>query len=188
LTPTGGGLSLDASSPRGRFPFGDSGSVDYVVEVPANIGVLAQASSGRISIDGVSGPVQANASSGQVELVNVSGEVRANTTSGRITGTGLQHVRQVQSSSGSINLSGVFTEAAQIVSSSGSVQLTLMPGSAVQLDVHSQSGSVQPQNLRLSGPGAITTRSQASGAIGAPADGATLSVRTSSGSVSVTGP
>jgi len=59
-----------------------------------------------------------------------------------------------------------------------------LPGSAVQLDVKSSSGSVVPQGgLFLTG--GATQRTGLTGAIGSPADGAVLSVQTSSGNVTV---
>src|SRR5205823_1096164 len=91
-------------------------------------------------------------SSGPITLRNVAGDIRVSTSSGSIHGTELQHVRQAQASSGSISLEGKFTDAAQVSTSSGSVNLKLLPGSAMQLDVHTNSGSVEPQGgLALTG-------------------------------------
>jgi hypothetical protein len=199
LTPSGSGVSLDASNTNERFPFGGSSSLDYVIEVPASVAVKAQSSSGQVEIDGVGGAVQAEtgsgalylsnlggsaqarSGSGYIELTNVGGDVNVSTSSGQIRGTQLQHVRQASTSSGSIFLEGVFTDQASIKASSGTVSLKLLPGSAVQLDVHTGSGSVVPTGLFLTG--GSTQRTSLSGAIGSPAAGATLSIETSSGSV-----
>ena len=200
LTPDGSGLSLGTPG-RGRsFPFGDSGSLDYMIEVPAGAAVKAQSTSGRLTIDGVDGgvtatttsggmdlsnlggAVQAQATSGSINLTNIAGEVRATTTSGSISGTQLQHVRQAQSSNGAIALEGVFVDSASVTASSGSVNLKLSPGSAVNLDAHTSSGSIQPQNLLLSG-NALTQRNTLTGTIGEPANDATLHVQTSSGTI-----
>jgi putative adhesin len=164
LMPQGDGVRLEASSPRARFPFGDSSSVDYTIELPAGVNVRAQSSSGNLSVS------------------DVAGEVRLATSSGRIDTTGLSHLREATTSSGSMSLEGVFTEAAQVRSSSGTVNLKLLPGSAVQLDIRSSSGSVVPQgSLFLTG--GATQRTSLTGALGTPAQGAVLSVQTSSGSV-----
>lgn len=164
LTPAGDGVRLEAAQPRGRFLFGGSESVDYSIELPASSNVTARSSSGTLSI------------------ADVAGEVRLSASSGRIDATGLRHLREATSSSGSMSLEGVFTDAAQIRASSGSVNLKLLPGSAVALDVKASSGSVVPRGgLLLSG--GSTQRNRLTGALGAPAPGATLSIQTSSGSV-----
>jgi len=166
LTPRGDGVTLESSNARGRFPFGDSSSVDYTVELPAGVNVRAQSSSGSVSVS------------------DVTGEVRLETSSGRLDATGLSHLREATSSSGSISLEGVFTEAAQVRSSSGTVNLKLLPGSAIQLDVKSSSGSVEPQgSLFLTG--GATQRTSLTGALGTPASGAILNVQTSSGRVRI---
>jgi hypothetical protein len=164
LTPTSSGASLDTAGARGRFPFGGSSSVDYTIELPSSANVSAQSSSGQVSVS------------------DVSGEVRLSTSSGRIEATDLKHLREASSSSGSMSLEGIFTEAAQIRSSSGAVNLKLLPGSAVQLDVRTSSGRVVPQGSLFLNGGA-TQRNSLTGALGSPAPGAVLSVQTSSGSV-----
>jgi putative adhesin len=209
LTPSGSGVTLGSSATnRGRFPFlagSDSGSVDYTIDLPPSAAIVSQSTSGKVVIDGVNGSVTASANSGGVDLSdiggavqvqttsgainlrNISGEVRATATSGSIRGSDLQHVRQVQTSNGSISLQGVFTDAASIAASSGPVNLTLMPGSAVSLDAHTSSGRVEPRNL-LNLRGGVTRRDALSGAVGSPAPDATLHVQTSSGSITISSP
>jgi hypothetical protein len=167
LTPSSNGVSLDASSRRGRFPFGDSNnSVDYTIDLPGAVDVNAKSSSGQLSV------------------TNISGDVRLSTSSGQIQATDLRHLREASSSSGRMSLQGVFTDAAQVRASSGSIELKLLPGSAVQLDVKTSSGSVLPQGgLFLTG--GATQRNSLTGAIGSPEPGAILSVQTSSGSVTI---
>jgi hypothetical protein len=200
LTPTSSGLSLDAQGTGARSPFSPPTSVDYTIDVPAAVVVKAQSGSGQIEIDGVggdvqvdsgsgrvsltnvAGAVQAHASSGSIQLSNIGGEIRATTGSGQITGTELRHVREASSNSGYVSLEGTFTDPAQIRTSSGSVNVKLMPGSAVRLDARTNSGSITPRGgLALSG--GETKRDRLSGAIGTPAADAVLTIETSSGSV-----
>jgi hypothetical protein len=199
LTPGSGGVSLDASNTNEHFPFGGSSSVDYAVEVPPSVTVKAQSGSGQVEIDGVggavqaetgsgslklsnlAGSVQARSSSGYIELSNIGGDVNVSTTSGQIRGTQLQHVRQASATSGYISLEGVFKDQASIKASSGTINVKLLPGSAVQLDAHTSGGSIVPTGLFLTG--GSTQRTSLSGAIGSPAQGASLSIETSSGSV-----
>jgi hypothetical protein len=199
LTPADSGVTLEASNITRGFPFGGSSSVDYAIEVPASVGVKAQSASGQVEIDGVGGAVQAEttsgslnlsnlggavqarSSSGSIALSNVGGDVNVSTSSGQIRGTQLQHVRQASTSSGSITLEGVFNDQASIKASSGTVSVKLLPGSAVQLNVHTGGGSiVAPSGLPS---GVSSSRTSLSGTVGSPAEGATLSIETSSGSV-----
>jgi hypothetical protein len=80
-----------------------------------------------------------------------------------------------------MSLEGKFTEAANIKANSGTVNLKLLPGSAVQLDVQTGSGSVVPQGLALTNGAA--RRDSLTGTVGTPAAGAVLSIKTDSGSV-----
>jgi DUF4097 and DUF4098 domain-containing protein YvlB len=143
--------------------------------------VNAEAPSGALEIADVSGAVQARTSSGSLELRNIGGELRASASSGQINGTNLQHVREVQTSSGAIRLQGVFNEAAQVRASSGSVQVTFAPDSAVVVNVRTRSGRInQRGGLKLE------NLSSGGGTLGSPAAGATLSIQTDSGSVTLT--
>jgi hypothetical protein len=199
---TGVTLGSPSSSSRSRFPFGgDSSWIDYTIDVPASAAVKAQSSSGKLLVDGVGGPVnatttsgdmelsnlggavQADASSGRITLRNIAGDVRAKTTNGSIQGSELQHVRQVQTSNGKISLEGVFSDAAQVTASNGSIDLKLLPGSAVTLDAHSATGRIEPQNLVLSG--GVTRRDTLTGAIGNPAQDAKLQVQSDNGSITI---
>jgi hypothetical protein len=162
LTPNGNGASLDVLGSSGQFPFGGSHSVEYTVDVPNTVLVKAQSSSGHIEIDGVDGDVQAETSSGQIKLTNLGGAVQA------------------RSSSGNVAVEGVFAKPAQIHTSSGPVNVKLLPGSAVQLDVLTHSGNIVSQGLQLTGT--ETRRDRLTGATG-NAPTATLSIETSSGGV-----
>ena len=165
LTPNGDNVTLQSSG-RGRgFPFGSSGMVDYTIDVPSGVSVTAQSSSGPITVSGVGGAVRLSASSGSIHA------------------TELQHLESAQSSSGAISLSGTFTDPATVSTSSGSVNIQLQPGSAEQLDIHTASGSIEPHGLVLSN--GVTRRNELTGSIGSPAPGATLTVQTASGSVSI---
>jgi len=201
LTPDSSGVTLSASNSSRPFPFGGARSwVDYSVEVPSGVRVNANSESGSIEVDGVAGPVQAETSSGTLTLMNladaaqarstsgsvvlnnIAGDIVANSSSGQIRATSVRHIREVKSSSGSISLEGTFTDAAQVQASSGTVTVKLLPGSAVQLDVTTDSGSVVPQGL-VDLHGGSTQKNRLTGALGTPASGAVLSVKTSNGSV-----
>jgi DUF4097 and DUF4098 domain-containing protein YvlB len=169
------------------------------------VGVKAQVGNGQLEVDGVTGPVevetssgllkltnlggdvQAKASSGSIELRNVTGQVRASISNGQILGSGLTHVRDVTSSRGYISLEGVFTDAAQIRASSGTINIKFLPGSAVQLDAHTSNGTISVTGAgfpasAVSGNGRNAQRTL-TGPIGSPAPDAKLTIETSNGSI-----
>jgi DUF4097 and DUF4098 domain-containing protein YvlB len=146
--------------------------------------VDATTTSGGLNLSNLSGPVHAQTSSGSMALTNLVGGLSASSASGSVSGTQLRHVQQVQSSSGSISLEAVFADPTRITSTNGSVHVKLLPGTAVQLDVHSVNGSVEPRGALQLNNG-VTNHTTLSGAIGAPASDATLSVQTQNGSVVV---
>jgi len=151
--------------------------------VPAGVQVNAKTTSGALQIDGVQGAVTAESNSGGVTLSNVSGDVQIKSNSGRIRASQLRHLRAAESSSGSINLDGVFTDPAQVRSDSGSVEVKFAPGSAVNLDIRTGSGSINQGGVSL----ATQQRNEhnLSGTLGNPADGARLAIQTKSGSVTL---
>jgi DUF4097 and DUF4098 domain-containing protein YvlB len=95
----------------------------------------------------------------------------------------LAHVRSVQTDSGSISLQGVFSDPAQVRATSGSVDVTLAPESAVQIDAQSGSGSIRTKSLRLGSQ--RQERNLLQGTLGNPAAGAVLSINTRSGSITL---
>jgi hypothetical protein len=181
LAPVANGVTL--SLPDVGRSLGPGSSVDLEIEVPSGVQVVAESSSGSLDVSDISGSVHTNTSSGSQDLRGISGEVDANASSGQIRASELVHLRSAETSSGSIRLQGVFTEAAQVRASSGSVQITFAPGSAVVLNVSTNSGSINARGVNLSNQ--HQEKNSLSGTLGAPAEGATLSIQTSSGSVTL---
>ncbi|HEY3061052.1 MAG TPA: DUF4097 family beta strand repeat-containing protein [Chloroflexota bacterium] len=172
-------VSLDI--PDNQPIFGKNATVDYAIEIPASVQVNAQSSSGSLDIDGVQGAVQAETSSGTLTLNNIGGELRAKTSSGRIRGTQLRHVRDVQTSSGSVTLEGVFRDPAQIRTSSGDVEVKLGSSSATAVDVSTRSGDINLRGVTLANQ--VKERNALKGTLGSPEGGASLSIQTSSGDI-----
>ncbi|HET6316919.1 MAG TPA: DUF4097 family beta strand repeat-containing protein [Chloroflexota bacterium] len=167
----------------GRPSFGPNSSVDLDIEVPGGVQVNAESSSGSLDMADILGPVHARTSSGSQDLKNIGGELYVTASSGQIRGSDLAHVRDVQTSSGAIRLQGVFNESAQVRASSGSVQITFAPASAVGIEVRTSSGGINARNANLSDQ--RPERNSLSATLGSPAAGATLQIQTSSGSVTL---
>ena len=196
LALTNGTLTLDPVLGSGLGP---QPRLDFVVDVPATASLDVNASSGRVDIRGTSGSVRVNASSGNVYLGQLSGPVsvqassgdlvlaettgdlQARTSSGSIRGTGLTHVRAVNSSSGSVDLSGDFTDVATVQTSSGDVTVRFSPNSSVRVQATTSSGNLQARGLDLAGQS--QDQHVLSGTIGAGAG--SLHIATSSGNVTL---
>ena len=157
--------------------------IDYTIEVPEGVNVQTQANSGNLDVSGIRGNVQADANSGSINLSDIAGEVRASTSSGAIHAGQLAHLRSLASNSGAISVDGRFTDQASVQTSSGAVNVKLSPDSAVRLEAKSNSGAITPSGLSLTD--GVTRHHELSGAIGNPANGAVLSIQTSSGSISI---
>jgi hypothetical protein len=141
----------------GRSPY----TIDYVIDVPANLGADLHSASGSINVSGAHGPLYVETASGSIRITDVNADLTVN------------------SSSGSIDVTGDFPAAAHITSVSGSVILRFAPSASAYIDASSLSGSVDAGGLRLkaqsSGPHSLT------GTLAA--GGPTTSVRTTSGSI-----
>ena len=137
-----------------------SGSVDYVIAVPAGAAVALKSISGDLTISNVRGEVRAEAISGNVSLTNtpnvslaktVSGDVVARdigtqsalvlgTVSGNVIATGLK-VRTLEAGtvSGDVRLSGSQIERLEAKSLSGNVEFDapLVKGGRYEFTSHS---------------------------------------------------
>jgi DUF4097 and DUF4098 domain-containing protein YvlB len=199
LKPSGNGFTLEMNDAN-RPPFGGSSWVEYQVEVPSGVQVVAHATSGQLDVDGVRGAVKADTTSGQlhvsnidgsvdaragsgnIQLENITGPVKVQANSGAIRATGVQHLTDAQASSGAISVDGVFAEAAKVKTTSGSVQLTIAPNSAVNVDIKTDSGAIQTHNVADTSQ---ASRGRLTGRVGTPSSDAVLSIETSSGAVSL---
>ncbi|MFD0822752.1 DUF4097 family beta strand repeat-containing protein [Micromonospora zhanjiangensis] len=157
------GVSYDIVAPRGVSVSGENGSGEInVAEVD---GVDVKVGSGGITVRGATGPVRAETGSGDVSISDARQTVSAVAGSGDVTGRGLGGGEvTVRTGSGEINLSLDRAGPVRAEASSGTVNLTVPPGtyrvravadsgerqvrvtedpaSTVLLDVHSGSGDV----------------------------------------------
>lgn len=103
----------------------DCVSISFDVTVPPDTRVTARSGSGRLSIAGIQGPVDASAGSGSLRIERIAGDVRASAGSGRI---------EVNGASGSLTARA----------GSGSIRVDSLDGN---LDAHTGSGSVTVERL-----------------------------------------
>ena len=63
--------------------------VDYVVEVPRDMGVTATIDNGRLRVVGLTGAVEASSDNSGIEVVDVEGPVHIQSDNGSLRGEGL---------------------------------------------------------------------------------------------------
>ncbi|HUF27828.1 MAG TPA: DUF4097 family beta strand repeat-containing protein [Gemmatimonadaceae bacterium] len=134
---------------RGRGVRGVRGrraSADFTVEVPRGVMVRVASGSGDVTVDGVSGDVNASSGSGSVRVSGGAGRVHASSGSGTVTVDAARGPVQASSGSGSVH---VTTASGPVVASTGSgnidVSMAALPG-AEDMRFSTGSGSI---TLRL---------------------------------------
>lgn len=132
-------------------------SVDYEVTVPRGVEVGGKASSGDVTLDGVtsvdldvssgntaisraSGPVQVDASSGDVRVVDVAQDVKVSASSGSVIGERLGGKVDVDANSGDIRLAMAERADVRANADSGSIDLTV-PRGQYKVDGQTDSGT-----------------------------------------------
>jgi hypothetical protein len=169
-------LESDCDS-AGPFAVAMFCTVDWVVQVPADVDVRVEGVGATVTVTGIDGTVDVEALAGSVELDDVSGSVEVETDGGGVQGTALRSPSVVaDSSGGGIDLA--FLTAPDVVSigtSGGSTNVELpADGEAYAVDASASGGaevidiSTDPDadrllRLRTSG-GGITVRYGAEGA------------------------
>ena len=172
-------------------------SINYTIQVPADVRVRSRTGSGSIRIDRINGPVDASTGSGGIDINdvvsdarlqtgsgsivvnNVAGTVRAHTGSGAITGDRIGG-RSSSTPAGSNSFASSGRSYLDLETGSGSIRVQNVSG---ELKARTGSGSIEAQGQQTgdweinTGSGGIRIRLPESSKF-------TLLARTSSGSVS----
>jgi hypothetical protein len=114
--------------------------IDYEVTVPAGTRVLGQVDSGNVELDGVAS-VNLKASSGNVTVRGVSGQVTVEANSGSVRLSDIGDVVTVRADSGGVTIDKA-RAAITVQAQSGNVEAHGVGGAA---DVESESGNVSVQ-------------------------------------------
>ena len=203
ITPTEAGLEIRADKPKLKNV---SISISYDVTVPQQSSVVCRSSSGSLKVVDIEGTVTARTSSGSVRCENISGDsATLDTSSGSVhlseatletcrlhTSSGSVHGHRINCpdikanvSSGSITIACIETTSAELqadlVTSSGSVNLTVPRHYTGQLDLSTSSGSIHT-DLPVTIQGKVNKRHL----IGTVGQGSgNIKLRSSSGSIRV---
>ncbi|MBB4929491.1 hypothetical protein F4561_000311 [Lipingzhangella halophila] len=113
--------------------------VDYRIGVPEGTAVQADAHSGEVRVNAVTGEVAVSTSSGEVRANRVEGDLTVDTTSGGMRLEEIDGDMDLEATSGSIWASGS-GGSIQVDATSGSIQL--MPDDATDVEASASSGSI----------------------------------------------
>lgn len=104
-------------------------SVDYTVRVPEGVDVTGRTANGSIDLSDV-GEVDMRTTNGKITLDGVSGRVQASSSNGRIEGEGLVGTGiEVSTSNGSIELELASAQDVSAESSNGAIEVRVPDGS-----------------------------------------------------------
>lgn len=177
-------VKIEAKANTGMtLPWGESPGLSVVVSVPAEIDLELEASNGPVRVTGISGQVLAKTSNGNVSLSGVTGDVKAESSNGRLDLEDLRGQVTAETSNGGIDFRGTLPPGSQNIlkTSNGSVSVTLVDTSGVELDAATSNGRVgSTLPVALAGPG---RENELVGTIGD--GGSRLEIRTSNGSISI---
>jgi hypothetical protein len=119
-------------------------SVDYRLEVPADLAVTARSDNGRLAIRDVDGPVAVDSDNGSIELTRLSGSVTGSTDNGSLVASGLRSGNvTADSDNGRVSLAfAAAPDDVEATTDNGSVEVVVPDDATTYLvDIDSQHGS-----------------------------------------------
>lgn len=143
-----------------------SGSITYVVSLPASIAVEARSTNGDVSVEGSERRVKARTTNGSVRLRDVAGDVEASSTNGGVQAE-----------------LGAPLREAELRTTNGRIRLAIAEGTGIDLEAKAVNGRVRvdvPIRLRSQGRRGKSIAGELFGG------GAPVTVRSVNGSISIT--
>jgi hypothetical protein len=116
-------------------------SVDYTIEVPADLAIVVHVDNGSATVTGIDGTVDVSADNGGVDLDGLTGVVQADADNGSVEGVNLRSTRvEATSDNGSVRLSFVVEPEVVVAGTDhGSVEI-VVPDTPVAYRVDLSSG------------------------------------------------
>ena len=155
--------------------------VEFNLVVPKNYNIELDTSGGSLSIEDITGQIDAKTSGGSINIGNIVGDVKLHTSGGSITTDTVTGNLNAHTSGGSIKISidKQLTEDAKLITSGGSITAYLM--SDIQLDIQaSTSGGRVKSEFDIDG---IVKKISVKGSING--GGPKLTLKTSGGSIRI---
>jgi hypothetical protein len=128
--------------------------------------VTARSASGDVMLDQVGGDLTAHTASGDVKANQVDGAVRVNSASGDITLGYCARSVTTKTATGDVQVRAVVSGEVELNSTSGDVEVAVVPGIGVYLELSSLSGTVRSdldevETAEATGPGGPTVEIRA---------------------------
>lgn len=194
----GDALEFEVDVPR---KWNRRGSANLEIRIPRGLAVDVTASNGKVSIEGVRGPVRAHSSNGAVDIEDVVGDIEIATsnakvacsnTRGRLVARSsngkvemIQHLGSVDASTSNglirASLEEVGKEGIQLATSNGRIVLELPDEVDADVDIRVDNGVIR--NERKLCKSSRASHGQIRGRLGA--GGSLIKLRTSNGSISL---
>jgi DUF4097 and DUF4098 domain-containing protein YvlB len=112
----------------------------------ASVGdVTVRSASGDVLLNRAAGTVSAHTASGDVQAAQVDGDLRVNTASGDVTIGFCAGPVSVRTASGDVKLTAVGGAQVVLASASGDLEVGVLPGRGVYLDLASNSGDIRSE-------------------------------------------
>jgi Putative adhesin len=105
-------------------------------------GVTVRSASGDVMLDNVGGTVSIHTASGDVQATRLDGDVRINSASGDIQIASCGGPVAIHTASGDVRLGAVGAGRVELLSASGDLQVGVLPGFGVYMDLSSHSGDI----------------------------------------------
>jgi DUF4097 and DUF4098 domain-containing protein YvlB len=105
--------------------------------------ITVRSASGDVLLERARGDLTVHTASGDTRATRVDGAVRINTASGDVSIGYCAGPVTTRTASGDVQLGGVVSGAVEIASSSGDVEVSVVPGIGVYLDLSSNGGDVR---------------------------------------------
>lgn len=182
VTQIGDVISITAKMDDGGiFDFGESPGADIEITTPSNTAVELRTSNGSIEVHGMQQSGSVRTSNGKIVLDAVSGHFEIVTSNGGVTITQAIGSFDVETSNGRIQFDGEMVSGGsnKMVTSNGSVDITLQGTPSVKLDGSTSNGTIITEHSILTS--SPRDNHHLVGTIGVGE--AALFVRTSNGSV-----
>lgn len=132
---------------RNKWSWNNNLRITFEVTVPENYNLELYTSGGSISIDDLTGNVDADTSGGSIKVGNVTGKVDLNTSGGSITTEDIYGPIDAHTSGGSIRATFAqqLTEDAELNTSGGSITAYLVSDVKVDINASTSGGRVRTE-------------------------------------------
>jgi hypothetical protein len=161
-------IRLETEGPSGGFLTGGHYSVRYWLNVPAGASVKVTNTNGRVSVNDLTGPVEARTTNGGVTARRLKGRVEASTTNGGVD----------------VDVAEVHADGIRLETTNGGVRLTLPSSAKADVRAEVTNGGIDTGTLAIEKVGETSRRHLE---VRLNGGGPRVSLETTNGGIKITG-